>query len=212
MSSYALLKSRALTSSMQLTAGSMGSPRLMMMMCQPTATGASSSHIARSLTTSVFYPSAATTISSSPFIGANCQHSQHPTFHSNSNYQQYRSYWQEVIRRNVRDRKDPNKPYKYEDPSNVAKRFQEPKRGKDGATLLSLHLWNDKHEKPWMKRKRLESLKIYNRNKQHVLDLAKYIEFVQENSTATTTAGDSTGDKDVDDHHNKKDKKYRKKK
>lgn len=211
MSSFALLKSRALTSSMQRTAGSSNSPRLMMM-SQTTASGASSSHIARSLTTSVCYPSAATAISSSPFISANCHHHHHqcPISHLNSTHQQYRSYWQEVIRRNVRDRKNPNKPYKYEDPSNVVQRFQEPKRGKDGATLLSLHLWNDKHEKPWMKRKRLESLKIYNRNKQHVLDLAKYIEFVQENST--TSAGDSTDDDKGDDHENKKDKKYRKKK
>ena len=93
-------------------------------------------------------------------------------------------FWQEVIRRNVRNRKNPNKDQKlrYEDPSRVIQRFQEPKRAKDGETLLGLHVWNDRHEKPFMKRKRLESLKRYNRDKQHVMDLAKYIEFVQENS------------------------------
>ena len=91
-----------------------------------------------------------------------------------------RSYWQEVIRQRP-DRQTGK--LKYEDPCHVAMRFQEHTRGNDGASLLTVHLWNDRHEKAWMRRKRLASLVKYKQDKQHVMDLAKYIEFVKENST-----------------------------
>jgi hypothetical protein len=91
-----------------------------------------------------------------------------------------RNYWQEVIRQRP-DRKTGK--LKYEDPSQVVLRFQEHTRASDGATLSSIHLWNDRHEKTWMRKKRLASLRQYNQDKQNVLDLAKYIEFVQENNT-----------------------------
>jgi hypothetical protein len=91
-----------------------------------------------------------------------------------------RNYWQEVIRQRP-DRKTGK--LKYEDPEQVVLRFQEHTRASDGATLSSIHLWNDRHEKTWMRKKRLASLRQYNQDKQNVLDLAKYIEFKQENKT-----------------------------
>ena len=69
---------------------------------------------------------------------------------------------------------------KYEDPEKVVRRFQESKRS-DGETLLDMHIWNDRHEKGWMRRRRIASKKRYEFDKKHVLDLAKYIQFVQEN-------------------------------
>jgi hypothetical protein len=89
---------------------------------------------------------------------------------------QNRAYWQEVVR--VRRNKDGKR--KHEDPERVVKRFQEQRRG-DGEGLLNLHVYNDKHEKAWMKRKRMAEKRRYDFDKNHVMDLAKYIQFVQDN-------------------------------
>jgi hypothetical protein len=88
---------------------------------------------------------------------------------------QCRGYWQEFIRQRV----DNSGKRKYEDPERVVKRFQDARRA-DGETLLDIHLWNTKHEKPWMKRRRMIEKKRYEFDKRHVLDLAKYIQFVQD--------------------------------
>jgi hypothetical protein len=89
---------------------------------------------------------------------------------------QSRGYWQQfVLRKTDKDGK-----LRYEDPERVVKRFQEARQG-DGAALLDVHLWNDRHEKPWMEKRRLAARKRYNFDKKHVMDLAKYIQFVQDN-------------------------------
>ena len=138
--------------------------------------------------------------SSSTIVNCSNKITEQENHNRSSQYQcqSHRMLWQEVIRRNVRDRKNPNKDQKlrYEDPSRVIQRFQEPKRAKDGETLLGLHVWNDRHEKPFMKRKRLERLKRYNRDKQHVMDLAKYIELVQEKSNVDDNRNSNDGDDD----------------
>ncbi|CAJ1954682.1 unnamed protein product [Cylindrotheca closterium] len=90
--------------------------------------------------------------------------------------QQQRGYWQEV----VRVRRDRKGKVKHEDPGLVVNRFQEQRRS-DGEGLLALHSYNDKHEKAWMKRKRLQEKRRYDFDKKHVMDLAKYIQFVQDN-------------------------------
>jgi len=88
-----------------------------------------------------------------------------------------RSLWQEIIQ--IRIGKDGKK--RHEDPERVVRRFQEQRRS-DGESLLDLHFYNDKHEKAWMKRKRLDDQRRYEFDKKHVMDLAKYIQFVQDNS------------------------------
>lgn len=88
-----------------------------------------------------------------------------------------RSLWQEIVR--IRTDKDGKK--RHEDPERVVKRFQEQRRS-DGESLLDLHFYNDKHEKAWMKRKRKDDQRRYEFDKKHVMDLAKYIQFVQDNS------------------------------
>lgn len=87
---------------------------------------------------------------------------------------QRRAYWQEI----VRIRTDKNGKRKHEDPERVADRFREQRRS-DGEVLLDLHLYNDRHEKSWMRRKRLADKRRYDFDKKHVMDLAKYIQFVQ---------------------------------
>jgi hypothetical protein len=89
---------------------------------------------------------------------------------------QRRGYWQEV----VRVRRDKDGKIKHEDPERVVKRFQEQRRS-DGEGLLNMHIYNDRHEKAWMKRKRLDEKRRYDFDKDHVMDLAKYIQFVQDN-------------------------------
>jgi hypothetical protein len=89
----------------------------------------------------------------------------------------HRSFWQEIIKIRV----DKEGKRRHEDPDRVIKRFQEQRRS-DGESLLDLHFYNDKHEKAWMKRKRLNDQKRYEFDKKHVMDLAKYIQFVQDNS------------------------------
>eukprot|EP00934_Nitzschia_sp_Nitz4_P007387 Nitzschia sp. Nitz4//scaffold34_size148208//81202//81690//NITZ4_002984-RA/size148208-processed-gene-0.15-mRNA-1//1//CDS//3329548807//7377//frame0 len=91
---------------------------------------------------------------------------------------QTRSLWQEVIR--IRTDKEGKK--RHEDPDRVVRRFQEQRRS-DGECLLDLYFYNDKHEKSWMKRKRMDDQRRYQFDKKHVMDLAKYIQFVQKNST-----------------------------
>uniref|UniRef100_A0A7R9ZIQ2 Uncharacterized protein n=1 Tax=Craspedostauros australis TaxID=1486917 RepID=A0A7R9ZIQ2_9STRA len=89
---------------------------------------------------------------------------------------QARSYWQEIVRRKV----DKEGNVKYDDPSVVVRRFKDSQRA-DGHALLDLHLWNERHEKKWMKKQRLIAKKRYEFDKQHVMNLAKYIEFIQDN-------------------------------
>ena len=89
---------------------------------------------------------------------------------------QTRALWQEVIR--IRTDKDGKK--RHEDPNVVVRRFQEQRRS-DGQALLDLHFYNDRHEKAWMRRKRMHDQRRYEFDKKHVMDLAKYIQFVQDN-------------------------------
>ena len=88
-----------------------------------------------------------------------------------------RSFWQEIIK--IRTDKEGKR--RHDDPERVIKRFQEQRRS-DGESLLDLHFYNEKHEKAWMKRKRLNDQRRYEFDKKHVMDLAKYIQFVQDNS------------------------------
>lgn len=103
--------------------------------------------------------------------------STHSTLQVGGGFQYRRSLWQEVIR--IRTNKEGKKTH--EDPERVVKRFQEQRRS-DGASLLDLHFYNEKHEKAWMKRKRLADQRRYQFDKKHVMELAKYIQFVQDNS------------------------------
>jgi hypothetical protein len=89
-----------------------------------------------------------------------------------------RSYWQEIVK--IRTEKDGTQ--KHEDPARVIKRFQEQCRS-DGMSLLDLHFYNDRHEKAWMKRKRMADKRRYEFDKKHVMDLVKYIQFVKDNSS-----------------------------
>lgn len=80
----------------------------------------------------------------------------------------------------VRVRTDRRTGKKYhEDPERVVLRCVDERRS-DGESLLDLEFYNDRHEKPWMKRKRLALQRRYEFDKKHVSDLAKYIAFVQE--------------------------------
>lgn len=89
----------------------------------------------------------------------------------------HRSYWQEHVQRYTDNRTGKKR---HEDPTRVVKRFQDQVRS-DGEALIDLHTYNDKHEKAWMRRKRLNEKKRYEFDKKNVMDLAKYIEFVQDN-------------------------------
>ncbi len=88
-----------------------------------------------------------------------------------------RSYWQEIVK--IRIDRDGKK--RHEDPDRVVKKFQEQRRS-DGMSLLDLHFYNDKHEKAWMKTKRMADKRRYEFDKKHVMDLVKYIQFVQDNT------------------------------
>lgn len=90
---------------------------------------------------------------------------------------QRRAYWQEIVK--VRVDRDGKR--RHEDPVRVVRRFQEQRRS-DGEGLLDLYSYNEKHEKAWMRRKRLADQKRYDFDKKHVMDLAKYIQFVQDNT------------------------------
>jgi len=68
---------------------------------------------------------------------------------------------------------------KHEDPEQVVRRHTDEGRT-DGEPLLDLMFYNDRHEKAWMKRKRLAEKRRYEFDKKHVNDLAKYIAFVQD--------------------------------
>ncbi|KAL3905925.1 MAG: hypothetical protein SGARI_004233 [Bacillariaceae sp.] len=90
--------------------------------------------------------------------------------------EQRASYWMDVVR--VKKGRDGKR--RHEDPESVVRRHQEERRS-DGQSLLDLESWNDRHEKKWMRRKRLDEKRRYEFDKKHVFDLAKYISFVQEN-------------------------------
>ena len=90
--------------------------------------------------------------------------------------QQRRKYWMDVVRVRT-DRRSGKK--SHEDPERVVLRCVDERRS-DGESLLDLEFYNDRHEKPWMKRKRLALQRRYEFDKKHVSDLAKYIAFVQE--------------------------------
>lgn len=109
------------------------------------------------------------------------------TITTGSNNEQRRTFWMDVVRIKT------NRPQKYskdgksgvgkqhEDPEQVIRRHMDETRS-DGESLLDLMFFNDKHEKKWMKRVRLQSKKRYEFDKKHVTDLAKYIAFVQKGS------------------------------
>jgi hypothetical protein len=69
---------------------------------------------------------------------------------------------------------------KHEDPERVVVRHQEQRRS-DGEGLLDMHFYNDRHEKAWMRRKRMAEKRRYDFDRKHISDLAKYIAFVQDN-------------------------------
>jgi len=108
---------------------------------------------------------------------------------SNNTTEQRRSFWMDVIR--IKTNR-PNSKYgyskdgktgvteKHEDPEQVIRRHMDETRS-DGESLLDLMFFNEKHEKKWMKRVRLQNKKRYEFDKKHVTDLAKYISFVQQN-------------------------------
>ncbi|OEU19061.1 hypothetical protein FRACYDRAFT_237352 [Fragilariopsis cylindrus CCMP1102] len=108
---------------------------------------------------------------------------------NNNNTEQRRSFWMDVIR--IKTNR-PNSKYgyskdgktgvteKHEDPEQVIRRHMDETRS-DGESLLDLMFFNEKHEKKWMKRVRLQNKKRYEFDKKHVTDLAKYISFVQQN-------------------------------
>mmetsp|Transcript_30715 Transcript_30715/g.57502 ORF Transcript_30715/g.57502 Transcript_30715/m.57502 type:complete len:136 (-) Transcript_30715:290-697(-) len=99
-----------------------------------------------------------------------------PCSNSNHQRQQSASYWMDV----VRVKTDKNGRRRHEDPERVVMRHREERRS-DGEALLDLHFYNDRHEKNWMRRKRLQDKRRYEFDKKHVTDLAKYIAFVQDN-------------------------------
>ena len=106
-----------------------------------------------------------------------------------NNKEQRRTFWMDVIR--IKTNR-PNSKYgyskdgktgvteKHEDPEQVIRRHMDETRS-DGESLLDLMFFNEKHEKKWMKRVRLQNKKRYEFDKKHVTDLAKYISFVQQN-------------------------------
>ena len=108
---------------------------------------------------------------------------------NNNNKEQRRTFWMDVIR--IKTNR-PNSKYgyskdgktgvteKHEDPEQVIRRHMDETRS-DGESLLDLMFFNEKHEKKWMKRVRLQNKKRYEFDKKHVTDLAKYISFVQQN-------------------------------
>eukprot|EP00529_Nitzschia_sp_RCC80_P037419 CAMPEP_0113488800 /NCGR_PEP_ID=MMETSP0014_2-20120614/26204_1 /TAXON_ID=2857 /ORGANISM="Nitzschia sp." /LENGTH=154 /DNA_ID=CAMNT_0000382525 /DNA_START=3 /DNA_END=467 /DNA_ORIENTATION=+ /assembly_acc=CAM_ASM_000159 len=104
------------------------------------------------------------------------QQQQHLQQQQQHDQQQRRNYWMDVVR--VRTDRRSGKKY-HEDPERVVLRCVDERRS-DGESLLDLEFYNDKHEKPWMKRKRLALQRRYEFDKKHVSDLAKYIAFVQE--------------------------------
>ena len=132
-------------------------------------------------------PLVATTMSSSSTVGSSqCPQRQQ----QHQNYEQRRSFWMDVVRikkptRNNRfNNKNNNNAKKqtqkvHEDPEQVVRRHTDEVRS-DGEALLDLMFFNDRHEKAWMKRKRLEGIRRYEFDKKHVTDLAKYIAFVQD--------------------------------
>ncbi|VEU35925.1 unnamed protein product [Pseudo-nitzschia multistriata] len=115
--------------------------------------------------------------------------------------EQRRSFWMDVVRikkqsprRSFKDKNDgsssSNQKMAHEDPEMVVRRHTDEVRA-DGENLLDLMFYNDRHEKAWMKRKRMQNLRRYEFDKKHVTDLAKYIAFVQD-------YGDENDDKDGD--------------
>ena len=108
---------------------------------------------------------------------------------NNNTKEQRRTFWMDVIR--IKTNR-PNSKYgyskdgktgvteKHEDPEQVIRRHMDETRS-DGESLLDLMFFNEKHEKKWMKRVRLQNKKRYEFDKKHVTDLAKYISFVQQN-------------------------------
>lgn len=68
----------------------------------------------------------------------------------------------------------------HEDPEQIVRRHTDETRS-DGEALLDLMFFNDRHEKAWRKRQRLQRIKRYEFDKKHVNDLAKYIAFVKDN-------------------------------
>mmetsp|Transcript_14433 Transcript_14433/g.29956 ORF Transcript_14433/g.29956 Transcript_14433/m.29956 type:complete len:154 (+) Transcript_14433:158-619(+) len=119
---------------------------------------------------------------------------EHEEHHQHQHKQgQRRSFWMDVVRikpqRQDHRRKGNNNNNKalkavHEDPEQVVRRHRDETRS-DGESLLDLMFHNDRHEKAWKKRQRLEGIRRYEFDKKHVTDLAKYIAFVQEHKETT---------------------------
>jgi len=105
---------------------------------------------------------------------------QHQQPHQQHHQQQRRNFWMDVVRIKTKHGKNGGtSSEKHEDPEQVIRRHTEQTRS-DGESLIDLMFFNDKHEKAWMKRKRLQGIKRYEFDKRHVTDLAKYIAFVKD--------------------------------
>ena len=147
---------------------------------------ASTSTVAGTSTSTAATPLATTTTTTST--------TSHLHLHSHSHLlhsQQRRSFWMDVVR--IKTQRPNNKHNKWnkqkdgnnnkqavhEDPEQVVRRHTDETRS-DGEALLDLMFFNDRHEKAWMKRKRLQGIRRYEFDKKHVTDLAKYIAFVQD--------------------------------
>mmetsp|Transcript_6148 Transcript_6148/g.17453 ORF Transcript_6148/g.17453 Transcript_6148/m.17453 type:complete len:193 (-) Transcript_6148:210-788(-) len=138
--------------------------------------------------------------SSSSFMSASSSASSF----ASSDHSQRRSFWMDVVRikpqRQRKGKRDNNNSNSakfkiaHEDPEQVVRRHTDEVRA-DGENLLDLMFFNDRHEKAWMKRKRLQNLRRYEFDKKHVNDLAKYIAFVQdygENENENEDGGSSS--------------------
>mmetsp|Transcript_29607 Transcript_29607/g.33945 ORF Transcript_29607/g.33945 Transcript_29607/m.33945 type:complete len:166 (+) Transcript_29607:57-554(+) len=122
-------------------------------------------------------------------------HEQQPTSvlqqpHHQYQYQhqeQRRSFWMDVVRiKTQRGKNGGPSTMKHEDPEHVVRRHQYHREQRsDGEALIDLMFFNDKHEKAWMKRKRLQGIKRYEFDKRHVTNLAKYIAFVKDQKEST---------------------------
>ena len=108
------------------------------------------------------------------------QNQQHP-YQKNRSNEQRRLFWMDVVRvKTVRNKNNKKGERKHEDPGMVVRRHMDETRS-DGEPLLDLMFYNDRHEKGWMKRKRLKEKKRHDFDKKKINDLAKYIAFVQDN-------------------------------
>merc|ERR1719491_1549871 len=107
--------------------------------------------------------------------------------HQHQHQEQRRSFWMDVVRIKTKSGKNGGPAtMKHEDPEQVVRRHRYAQEQRsDGEALIDLMFFNDKHEKAWMKRKRLQGIKRYEFDKLHVTNLAKYIAFIKDQKEST---------------------------